>query len=97
MPRVAVAMWTCGGVWLVADAARGSWLQQFGDIDYVKILTDRESGKSKGLAFVKYDRSYHAALALEQCDARESWGWGVLVWKQNIIFPLKLLPFRLQA
>ena len=60
----------------MADAARGSWLQQFGDIDYVKILTDRESGKSKGLAFVKYDRSYHAALALEQCDARESGGGG---------------------
>ena len=47
-------------------------LQQFGEIEYVRILTDRQTGDSKGLAYVKYYRAYHAALALENCDSCKS-------------------------
>ena len=46
--------------------------QQFGEIEYVRILTDRQTGESKGLAYVKYYRAYHAALALENCDSCKS-------------------------
>lgn len=45
-----------------------SSLQEFGDIEYVRVLTEKGTGKSKGLAFVKYFRAYHSALAMEMCD-----------------------------
>ena len=44
--------------------------QQYGKVEYVRLLKDRRSGESKGLAFVNFYRAcYHCALALEQCDA----------------------------
>ncbi len=45
------------------------FLQEYGDIDYVNVLRDKTTGDSKGLAYVKYHRAYHAALALESCDS----------------------------
>lgn len=42
--------------------------KEYGDIEYVKILKDRHTSASKGLAYVKFFRAYHAALAIEQCD-----------------------------
>ena len=44
------------------------FFQEWGDIDYINVLKNRDTGKSKGLAYVKYYRPYHAALALENCD-----------------------------
>jgi len=41
---------------------------QFGEIDHVHVLSDRETKENKGLAFVTFNRSYCAALALEECD-----------------------------
>ncbi|ELU03679.1 hypothetical protein CAPTEDRAFT_33898, partial [Capitella teleta] len=50
------------------DDVRASF-KGYGDIHYVRLLKDPHSSKSKGLAFVKYYRAYHAAKALEECDA----------------------------
>ncbi|KAI0231772.1 RNA-binding protein 45 [Lamellibrachia satsuma] len=44
--------------------------KEFGDIEYVRVLTEKGTGKSKGLAFVKYFRAYHSALAMEMCDPK---------------------------
>lgn len=41
---------------------------QFGDIDYVSVVKDRETKESKGFAYVKYHRMSHAAKAFEECD-----------------------------
>ena len=41
---------------------------QFGDVDYVSIVRDRNSKESKGFAYVKYHRMSHAAKAFESCD-----------------------------
>ncbi|XP_050714485.1 RNA-binding protein 45-like isoform X3 [Eriocheir sinensis] len=41
---------------------------QFGDIDYVSIVRDRNTRDSKGFAYVKYHRMSHAAKAFESCD-----------------------------
>lgn len=41
---------------------------QFGDIDYVSIVRDRNTKESKGFAYVKYHRMSHAAKAFEECD-----------------------------
>ncbi|XP_067006548.1 RNA-binding protein 45 [Anabrus simplex] len=42
--------------------------KQFGDIDYVSVVKDRETKESKGFAYVKYHRVSHAAKAFEGCD-----------------------------
>lgn len=41
---------------------------QFGDIDYVSIVKDKNTKESKGFAYVKYHRVSHAAKAFESCD-----------------------------
>ncbi|XP_014243102.1 RNA-binding protein 45 [Cimex lectularius] len=42
--------------------------RQFGDIDYVSIVKKKDTGESKGVAYVKYFRAYHAAKAFEECN-----------------------------
>ena len=56
----------------LAETLDVSAMQKYGAIRYVKILRDRESGNSKGLAYVKYGRAYDAAIALETCPDSES-------------------------
>lgn len=41
---------------------------QFGDVDYVSIVRDRNTKESKGFAYIKYHRMSHAAKAFEDCD-----------------------------
>ena len=41
----------------------------------MSLITEKGSGKSKGLAYVKYYRAYHAALAVEN-SARGGLMWG---------------------
>jgi RNA recognition motif-containing protein len=43
--------------------------EQYGEIDYIKFVKDRKTGERRDLAYVKYFSAYHAALALEGCDA----------------------------
>ncbi|KAJ9575632.1 hypothetical protein L9F63_007493, partial [Diploptera punctata] len=42
--------------------------KQFGDIDYVSVIKDRETKESKGFAYVKFHKVSHAAKAFEGCD-----------------------------
>lgn len=46
------------------------YFKQFGDIDYVNIIKDRDTRESKGYAYVKYHRFSHAADAFENCDRK---------------------------
>jgi len=41
---------------------------QWGAVQYVNIVRDRETKESKGFAYVKYYRLVHAAKAFESCD-----------------------------
>lgn len=41
---------------------------QFGDVDYVSIVKDRNTKESKGFAYIKYHRMSHAAKAFEDCE-----------------------------
>lgn len=39
----------------VRETELGDFLSQFGHVDSVKIITDRETGRSKGFGFVEID------------------------------------------
>merc|ERR1711881_705851 len=41
---------------------------EFGDIEYVQVVKDRNTGEKKGFGYVKYHRAYDAARALEDVD-----------------------------
>lgn len=41
---------------------------EFGDVDYVSLVKDRNTNENKGFAYVKYHRMSHAARAFEGCD-----------------------------
>lgn len=41
---------------------------EFGDVDYVSIVKDRNTKEAKGFGYVKYHRMSHAARAFEGCD-----------------------------
>jgi len=41
---------------------------EFGDIDYVQVVKDRNTGEKKGFGYIKYHRAYDAAKALEDAD-----------------------------
>ncbi|XP_022903980.1 RNA-binding protein 45-like [Onthophagus taurus] len=44
--------------------------KQFGDIDNISIIRDRETKDNKGFAYVKYYKFSHAAIAYENCDRK---------------------------
>ena len=46
------------------------------------ILRERDTQKSKGFGFVKYNRAYHCALAFENCDRCKS-----LILRHNRAYP----------
>ncbi|XP_052245992.1 RNA-binding protein 45-like isoform X2 [Dreissena polymorpha] len=41
---------------------------KFGEVQSVNVLKDKETGAHKGFGFVRFNRPYHAALAMENCD-----------------------------
>lgn len=40
----------------------------YGEVDYIQIVKDRKTGEKKGFGYVKYNRAYDAAIAVENCD-----------------------------
>jgi RNA recognition motif-containing protein len=51
----------------------------FGDLKYVKILTDRETGKSRGFGFVEFATDNEAAMAKNTLNNTEVDGRKLLV------------------
>ncbi|XP_017773921.1 PREDICTED: RNA-binding protein 45 isoform X2 [Nicrophorus vespilloides] len=54
----------------MTEAELESYFGQFGDIDYVNIVRDKETRESKGLGYIKYYKFSHAAKAFEECDRK---------------------------
>ncbi|KAL0280498.1 UNVERIFIED_CONTAM: hypothetical protein PYX00_001768 [Menopon gallinae] len=45
-----------------------SHFEEFGDIDNIKLVKNRDTNENKGFAYIKYYKMSHAALAYENCD-----------------------------
>jgi len=43
----------------------------FGDVESVKIITDRETGRAKGFGFITMNNSDEAAKAIEELNDKE--------------------------
>lgn len=41
---------------------------EFGDVEYVNVVKDRNTGEKKGFGYIKFNRAYEAAKALEESD-----------------------------
>ncbi|XP_057652075.1 RNA-binding protein 45 [Diorhabda carinulata] len=46
------------------------YFKQFGTIEYISIVKDKENQQNKGFAYVKFVKFSDAALALEECDKK---------------------------
>ncbi|MDZ7805713.1 MAG: RNA-binding protein [Gracilimonas sp.] len=45
--------------------------EAYGDVSSAKVITDRNSGRSKGFGFVEMDNKAEAEAAIEQLDGAE--------------------------
>jgi cold-inducible RNA-binding protein len=53
--------------------------KEFGEVSYVKIIKDRETGKSKGFGFIEFSAIEEAATAKEAMDGAELDGRNIKV------------------
>ncbi|XP_075685629.1 RNA-binding protein 45 isoform X2 [Rhinoderma darwinii] len=42
--------------------------KEYGQVEYCSIIKNKTTGESKGLAYVRFQKPSHAALAIENCD-----------------------------
>lgn len=45
-----------------------SRFKEYGQVEYCSIIKNKSTGESKGLAYVRFQKPSHAALAIENCD-----------------------------
>lgn len=53
--------------------------EEFGDVSSVKIITDRETGKSRGFAFVEMPDEDDALAAIEELNSNDFLGRSLVV------------------
>ena len=61
-----------GGLsWGTNDDALHNAFEQFGEIEEVKVITDRETGRSRGFGFVTFQNDQDARQAIESMNGTE--------------------------
>ena len=63
----------------VDDGALQSKFAEFGAVSSAKVITDRETGRSKGFGFVEYDSDSDADSAIEQMNGKDFLGRSINV------------------
>lgn len=56
--------------WSLDDAGLAAAFAPFGNVREAKVITDRESGRSRGFGFVTFERSEDAKKAMESMDGQ---------------------------
>ena len=57
--------------WSVDDAKLGEMFAEFGNMTSARVITDRETGRSRGFGFVEYSSDAEATAAMEAMDGKE--------------------------
>ncbi|MFK7827213.1 MAG: RNA recognition motif domain-containing protein [Oligoflexales bacterium] len=69
-----------GGLsWNTNEHALENFFSQIGDISECKVITDRETGRSKGFGFVTFANEEDASRAVERFDGTELDGRNIRV------------------
>jgi cold-inducible RNA-binding protein len=58
-----------GGLsWGTSEAELRTAFEEFGEVTYAKVVTDRDTGRSRGFGFVEYNTRDEADTARQQMD-----------------------------
>lgn len=69
-----------GGLsWDTTDESLHAAFAQFGDVREAKVITERDTGRSRGFGFVTYEDASAASEAIEQLDGTELDGRAIRV------------------
>lgn len=69
-----------GGLsWGTSDDMLRNAFEQFGDISEAKVITDRDTGRSRGFGFVTFDEQDAAMKAVSEMDGTELDGRNIKV------------------
>src|SRR5258708_5686213 len=63
----------------VNDEQLNEHFRQFGNVDSARVITDRDSGRSKGFGFVEMSTDDEATKAIEQLNGQEFEGRRMMV------------------
>ena len=63
----------------VSDSELESMFAQFGQVDSARVISDRDSGRSKGFGFVEMANDNEAQAAIEAMNGKESNGRALTV------------------
>lgn len=69
------------------DQSLGDLFAQFGPVESARIITDRDSGRSKGFAFVEMATDADAATAIEKLNGTEQNGRNINVSEAKPMAP----------
>ena len=69
------------------DQTLSGLFQSFGTVESVKIITDRDTGRSKGFAFVEMSTDAEATAAIEQLNGQEQLGRALNVTEAKPMVP----------
>lgn len=65
----------------VSDQELKKIFEEFGDVISAKVITDRETGRSKGFGFVEMGNNHEAQAAIDELDGTEIKGRTIKVNK----------------
>ena len=69
-----------GGLsWDTSDDGLREAFEQFGQVTEAKVITERDSGRSRGFGFVTFNEADDAQKAMEEMDGKELDGRSVRV------------------
>lgn len=65
--------------WGTDEYSLRSCFEQFGELEEVKVITDRDTGRSRGFGFVTFAEADHANQAIAEMDGKELDGRTIVV------------------